>query len=363
MPSDAGSIVTVDGRIDPSDLGVTLPHEHMFADASNWLTPPESAYERKLADEPVSLENRGYIQHNLYGSRDNMRLDSYDEALEEIIRFKRAGGDAVVDLTPKNVGRDPRRVRGIAREAGLHYVHGTGYYVRTAQPDYLDDMTGEEIEAEFVSDVREGIGDTTVRAGIVGELGVSGRIHEVEERVVRAGARAAARTGAAMNIHTPGRTPHSQKDRTYPPSRWALDLLDICEEEGLPADRVVMSHLDRTFYEDLEYQREVAERGAYVEYDLWGLEAYIKEYDDGLPSDVRRAEWAAELIEDGYTDRLLFSQDVWGKIQRVNYGGYGYAHILENVWPILRGQGVSRDAFETITVENPRRVLTFEAAD
>jgi phosphotriesterase-related protein len=336
-----------------------MPHEHMFADASNWFTPPESAYERKVAEEPVSLENRGYIEHNLYGSRDNMRLNSYEEAVEEITRFKRAGGDAVVDLTVKNIGRDPRLVRGIARETGLTFIHGTGYYVRTAQPDYLDDMTAEEIEAEFVSDVREGIGDTDVRAGIVGELGVSGRIHEVEERVVRAGARAAARTGAALNIHTPGRTPHSQRDRTYPPSRWALDLLDICEEEGLAPDRVVMSHLDRTFYENLEYQRELADRGAYIEYDLWGLEAYIKAYDDGLPSDVRRAEWVAELVADGYADRLLFSHDVWGKIQRVRYGGYGYAHILENVAPMLYAQGVTREQFEQITAENPRRVLTF----
>lgn len=360
MESDTGHVVTVEGRIDPDELGVTLPHEHMFADASNWFTPPESAYERGLAEEPVSLENRGYIEHNLYGNVDNMRLNSYEEAVEEITRFQRAGGDAVVDLTPKNVGRDPRRVRAIARETGLTFVHGTGYYVRTAHPDYLEDMSGEEIEAEFVSDVREGIGDTDVRAGVVGELGASDRIHEVEAKVIRAGARAAVRTGAPMNIHTPGRTPHSQQDRTYPPSRWALGLLDICEEEGLAPDRVVMSHLDRTFYEDLDYQREVAERGAYVEYDLWGLEAYIKEFDDGLPSDVRRAEWVAELVEDGYADRLLFSHDVWGKIQRVKYGGYGYGHLLENVASILRARGVSRETFERITVENPRRVLTFE---
>lgn len=360
MTEDTGSIVTVTGRIDPSDLGVTLPHEHMFADASNWFTPPESAYERGIADEPVTLENRGYLEHHLYGNKDNMRLNSYEEAVDEIRRFHRAGGDAVVDLTPKNVGRDPQLVRGISRETGLTFVHGTGYYVRTAQPDYLDDMSGEEIEAEFVSDVRDGIGDTDVRAGIVGEIGISGRIHEVEERVLRAGARAALRTGAPLNIHTPGRTPHSQKDRTYPPSRWALELLDICEEEGLAPDRVVMSHLDRTFYEDLEYQRKLAERGAYIEYDLWGLEAYIKEYDDGLPSDVRRAEWASELVEDGYADRLLFSHDVWGKMQRVKYGGYGYAHLLENGRTILSGQGVSREHFETITVDNPRRVLTFE---
>jgi len=360
MTTDTGHIVTVQGRVDPSDCGITLPHEHMFADAANWFTPSESAYERQLAEEPVSLENQWYIKHNLYGNRDNMRLTSYQDAVEEVLRFKRAGGQTVVDLTPKNLGRDSPRVQSIARETGLTFVHGTGYYVRTAHPDYLDDMTAEEIEEEFISDVRDGIGDTNVRAGIVGELGVSGRIHETEERVVRAGARAAARTGAPLNIHTPGRTPHSQKDRTYPPSRWALELLDICEEEGLPPNRIVMSHLDRTIYEDLDYQREVADRGAFIEYDLWGLETYIKKYDDGLPSDVRRAEWAAELIEDGYVDKLLFSHDVWSKIQRTKYGGYGYGHLLENVESILHAQGVSQEAFDQITVENPRKVLTFD---
>jgi phosphotriesterase-related protein len=359
MSRDTGQIVTVEGRIEPEALGTTLPHEHMFADASNWFTPTESAYERKLAEEPVTLENRGYIEHNLYGNRDNMRLNSYDEALEEVRRFNRAGGDAVVDLTPKNIGRDPRRVRGIARETGLTFVHGTGYYVRTAHPEYLDDMTSEEIEDEFVSDVRQGIGETDIRAGIIGEIGTSGRIHPIEERVVRAASRAALRTGASLNVHTPGRTPHSQKDRTYPPSRWALELLDIIEEEGLPSGRVVMSHLDRTVYENLDYQRTLADRGAYIEYDLWGLQAYIKQYNDGLPSDVRRAEWAATLIEEGYGSRLLFSHDVWGKIQRVKYGGYGYAHLLTNVRDILAAQGVSQEEFEQITVQNPRQVLTF----
>lgn len=359
-PGDEGSVVAVDGRVDPATLGIALPHEHLFTDASNWLEPPESAVERRIAEEPVSLENRGYIEHNLYGNRDNMRLNSVEEALEEIRRFQRAGGGTVVDLTPRNVGRDPERVRGIARETGLTVVHGTGYYVRNTHPDHLDDMTVEEIAAEFVSDVREGIGDTDVRAGVVGELGVSGRIHDIEERVVRAGARAALRTGAPLNIHTPGRTPYSQRDRTYPPSRWALELLDVVEAEGLAPERVVMSHLDRTFYEELDYQRELAERGAYLEYDLWGLEAYIEAYDDGLPSDVRRAEWAAELVADGHADRLLFSHDVWGKIQRVRYGGYGYAHLLETGRSILEARGVDADAYEQIMVENPRDVLTFD---
>lgn len=363
MTADEGAVVTVEGRIDPVDLGVTLPHEHMFTDASNWVTPPESAVERRIAEQPVTLENRGYLERNLYANRDNMRLASYEEALEEVRRFHRAGGDAVVDLTPRNIGRDPQRVRGIARETGLHFVHGTGYYVRNTHPEYLDDMSIAEIADEFVDDVRNGIGETNVRAGIVGELGVSGRIHDVEERVVRAGARAARRTGAPLNIHTPGRTPYSQQDRTYPPSRWGLELLDICMDEGLSPERVVLSHLDRTFYEELEYHRELADRGAYLEYDLWGLEAYIEDYDDGLPSDVRRAEWAAELIGDGHADRLLFSHDIWGKLQRVKYGGYGYAHLLETGRSILKARGVDAQAYERIMVKNPREVLTFAAGE
>jgi phosphotriesterase-related protein len=220
-------------------------------------------------------------------------------------------------------------------------------------------MTHAEIEDEFVSEAEDGIVDTNVRAGVVGEIGVSGRIHEEEERVLRAATRAARRTGAPLNVHTPGRTPYSQKDRTHPPSRWALELLDVVEAEWPPPDRVVISHLDRTIFEDLSYQKEVAERGAYVEYDLWGLKAYLSEYDDGLPSDVRRAEWVAELVDAGYHSRLLFSHDIWSKIQRRAYGGAGCAHLFENVLPRLEVREVTSEQLTEITVENPRRVLTF----
>jgi phosphotriesterase-related protein len=359
MSQDSGRIITVDGPIEPDEVGVTLPHEHVFVNTADaWYQPPSSAPERRMAEEPLSIEHLGFVNRNLYSHRDNMRLDSVETQVEEVTRFLRAGGSTIVDLTPKNIGRDPERVRGVARETGLQFVHGTGYYTRSVHPDYLDDMSDDEIEAEFVSDVREGIGDTDVRAGIVGELGVSERVHDAEERVVRAGARAARRTGVALNIHTPGRTPYSQRDRTYPPSRWALELLDVVEEEGLPPERVVMSHLDRTIYEDLSYQKELADRGAYVEYDLWGLEAYLEEYNDGLPSDIRRMEWATELIADGYHDRLLLSHDTWSKMQLRTYGGYGYAHVVENVVPMLEANGVSDEQIEEILIENPKRVLT-----
>ena len=361
MTDDAGSVVTVSGRVAPEDLGRVLPHEHTFIDmVTPWYHPPDTAVERRLAEEPIALDNLWYVRRHPQQHRDNMRLDSLDEAVAEVTRAKRAGVDAIVDVTPKHIGGDPERVRAVARETGITYVHGTAYYLQSAHPDRIADQGVEDLADEFVADVREGIGTTDVRAGLVGEIGLSDTIYEDEEKVLRAGARAALRTGAPLMVHPPGRTPEAQRGRTYPSSRWGLDVLDIVAEEGLPADRVVICHMDRTLYEQLEYQEALADRGAYIEYDLWGTELYHEEYDDGYLADAQRVDAVTHLVDAGYADRLLFSHDVCLKIQRTAYGGFGYAHLPENVLPMLRGRGVADATLEQITVENPARLLTFD---
>jgi len=362
---DAGSVVTVDGRIDPESVGVTTTHEHLFIDAVDaWFDPPDEPAARRIANEPISLENLWYVRRNPQGHADNLLMDSTEEAIAEVTEFLRAGGDTLVDVTPKDAGCDPARVRGIARETGLNIVHGTAYYTEASHPDRFEELSASELEetleAEFVSDVRGGIGDTDVRAGIVGEIGLSDRIYPDEEAALRAGARAALRTGASLTVHPPGRTEYSQKDRTHPTSRWALEVLDIVEAEGLPPGRVVLDHMDRTIHEDLEYQYELAERGAFLEYDVWGLEMYLDAYGDAYPSDTWRVDAVTDLIDAGYASQLLFAQDVYTKAQRRAYGGNGYAHLLENVLPTLRDRGVDEETLDRITVENPRRLLTFD---
>lgn len=360
MVEDTGSVVTVDGTIEPDELGVTITHEHTFTDfATPWFDRPDSAHDRRLAEQPIRMGNQWYVDRNHFGHRDNLLLDSLEEAVDEYNRFLEAGGDAVVDVTPKHIGEDPRRVRAVARRTGLTFIHGTAYYVRSGHPDYINDMTVEDLETEFVSDVRDGIDDTTVRAGVVGEIGLSGHLHEQEIKVLRAGARAARRTGAPLSIHPAGRTEHSQRDRTYPRSRWGLEILDIIEEEGLAPERVAMGHMDGTIYEDLDYQRELANRGAYLEYDLWGTEKYFQRWNDGYPSDTWRVEAIRELLDDGHGDRILFSHDIGSKSKRRAHGGHGYAHIPESVVPRLLANGVTREQIDAILVENPRDVLQF----
>lgn len=359
---DVGSVITVDGRISPEELGTTITHEHVFVDfAEPWFVEPDSAYERRLANEPVSMENLWYIRSKGMRHKDNLRLESMELAIEEFEKYRRAGGDTVVDVTPKGIGGDPESVRGVGRSTGVQFIQGTAYYIRDVHPERVDNASLEELEEEFVSDVREGIDDTTVRAGIIGEIGLSGHIHEQEEKVLRAGARAAARTGAPLSIHPPGRTPDSQQNRTYPTSRWCLEVLDIVEETGLPTERVIMDHMDRTLYENLEYQFELAERGPYLEYDLWGTHIYLEHFQDAYPPDTWRVEAVAELVAEGYTDQLLFSHDNGGKSAMTKFGGVGYAHIPDTVVSMLLNltEEVKQNDIEQILIDNPKDILAF----
>lgn len=370
MTADEGTIITVEGRIDPENLGTTLPHEHL----SIWATeerfePPDSAHLRKLADEPLSLENRWYVSQNPSKHRENLRIDPYEDAVPDVKRFKRAGGDTIVDVSSKGKGRDPKIARGVARETGVQVVRGTAYYTRSSHPDHVDRSSIDELADEFAADVKEGIGRTDVRAGIIGEIGTSTDhdeegIHSQEEKVVRAGARAAARTGASITIHPPSRWPED-RDPSVPASQYGLEIVDFAEEEGLPPERVVMGHMDQSkrWLEDLQCQKQLADRGAVVEYDLFGHTQFMHGFADSHPSDADRVDALVELIDAGYGDRLVMSHDMFMKFLLAEYGGYGYAHVLENVVPMLRDHGVSDDIINQMLVETPKRVLTFENPD
>jgi phosphotriesterase-related protein len=355
--ADTGSVVTVEGPVAPETLGVTLPHEHVF---SSWsagkFREPDSAYERHLARQPISLDTLWYVRRNPTRHRGNLRMESFEDAVTELGYYYRAGGDTLVDVTPKGTAGDPSRVRGVARETGVTVVHGTAFYTRDTHPDRIENATVAELADEFVGDVREGIGDTDVRAGILGEIGTSGAIHDREEVVLRAAARASLRTGAPVSVHPP-----SDRDPEWPPSRRALQILDVLEAEGLPLDRVAVCHMDQSKWlgGSMTYQREILDRGAYVEFDLFGHELYFADAADAQPSDVDRAGYVADLVEDGYAEQLLLSQDIFLKHLLRTYGGHGYAHILTNVLPMFDGAGVPDDVVNRLLTDNPQRMLTF----
>ena len=273
-------VQTVLGPIDPADLGVTLPHEH--TQIALWQIPDRWDY-WQLTRDRVTI-------------------------LQELAAFREAGGRSLVDLTLPGVGRDPAWLVDLAQASGLHLMMGCGWYRGAYYPAdaLIDRRSVDDLADELVREATLGVGESGVRPGIIGEIGTDKPwLSAQEERVHRATARAARRTGLAITTHAVL-------------SPVGLAQLRIFEEEGADPARVVIGHADS--YPVLEHYLAIVERGASVEFDFLGMTFTATErHGEGLV-----VELLCELLARGHLDRILLSQDVCHDSQLLRYGGHGY---------------------------------------
>jgi phosphotriesterase-related protein len=342
------SVMTVLGSVEAGELGITLPHEHLFIDLTCEFTEPPGEAGRELAYQPVGPENYAVLARNPYVVRDNLLLDDLDTAVEELAYFQRLGGRTVVDCTSVGAGRDPGRLREVAQRTGLNVVAGSGYYMHETHPPEMAEWTPEQIAEEIVRDLSEGIGDSGVRAGVIGEIGTGDPIHPGEIKSLRAAALAHEATGAPLQIHT------------YPWGQTGLEILDLLDGYAVDPARVVICHTDVA--PDLGYMRRLLERGALVEFDDFGKEFPVDPAESdfaGGPfaTDPERVEALARLVEWGYERQLLVTNDICLKQMLHRYGGRGYDHILAEVVPLLRETGLTQESIDRLLVENPARWL------
>jgi phosphotriesterase-related protein len=340
------SVMTVLGPIAPDQLGVTLMHEHLLLDATPWFKEPEPGSRRGLAHRPVSIELLGLLRNDPFLCRDNCELLDEDVATEEVRRFRLAGGDSVVDPTCRGIGRDPLALQRISRATGLHVVMGAGYYLEPAHPRHVRDMSLTAIAEEIERDVVVGVDG--VRAGIIGEIGISKDFTPEEEKVLRAAARAQKATGLPLEVHLPGWERHGGR------------VLDTVEAEGADLRRTVLCHMNPSG-EDFTYQTALAERGAWLEYDMIGMDFFYADQQAQSPSDEENARAIGRLRDAGLLGSVLISQDVFVKIQLVRYGGTGYAHVLEHFVPRLIRHGFTGDDVRLLLVDNPRHLFSGES--
>ncbi|MCU1476308.1 MAG: phosphotriesterase [Subtercola sp.] len=354
------SVMTVTGPVSPADIGPTLMHEHVFVDLTCNFVLPSGVVSRRFADKPVDLEMLSSLRRRPFSvSRDNLILDDERLAAEELRHFFAAGGRTIVDCTVTGIGRDALPLRRMSIETGLNIVLGTGFYVEPAHPDWIESASVESITELFINDIRSGVDGTDVRAGIIGEIGVSGvsksssdyardgYITPSEEKVLRAAGAASVETGAAVSLHLDVRGESGEK------------IIDILESEGTEPGRIVAGHLDAL--PNLEYHRRLADRGVFVEYDAFGREYYSEELGKTFGSDERRMHLLRGMIDAGYLDRLVISSDISMKMDLRAYGGSGYAHLLVDGPSLFETAGISESDMYRIMVQNPQSVLAFDA--
>ena len=304
MP-DATTVMTVTGPVPADDLGVVLPHEHIFTNTMR--------------------EYRG-----------NGLLHDSDVALRELLDYKAHGGGTLVELTTGGA-RAPEALAQVSRASGVHVVMGCGHYREPyLDLDHFRTTSVAGLAEELVREVEEGVGSTGVRPGIIGEIGNNGdAISAAEEKSFRAAGRAHVATGLSISTHA----------AWYPTGLAQLDLL---EAEGVPPHRVIVGHADGV--PGPAYQRALAARGCYVELDGFGTDS---DFD---------AERALDLLmmlrDDGHLAQVLVSHDVFLRTHVRARGGPGYTWIARELVPRLLDRGLSEQEVDQLLVGNPRAALT-----
>jgi len=342
------AIQTVTGILQKEDAGIVTPHEHIFIELTAFFEERPLRDCESPATAPVTIDKLGILNRDPYALRDNLRMDDYETQKKEILRFKKAGGATVVDATMPGIGRDPKMLRKIAEATGINVVMGTGYYVCATHPEAMQSMTEDEIAEEMIKEITVGAEGTDIKAGVIGEIGISEIFDDKERRVLRAAAVAHKKTGAAINVHINPWTVNG------------IEAADILLCSGVRPESICISHVDVENRED--YILALLEMGIYIEFDNFGKEYYIRREvrNSGygcFVHDTQRVALVKKLIGMGYLEQILLTCDLCLKNLLHCYGGWGYDHVLTNIVPMMEEFGISQEQINIMLKENPANWL------
>lgn len=338
-------IQTVVGRLSPIQTGIALIHEHVLFDLTCLYSTPAPS-DAHQTDSRVSLSSLGWIRTHAYNSRDNLYLQDTSVATAELVRFKRAGGGLIADVSSASIGRNPEGLRQVSKASGIPIVMGCGHYVASSHPPRVKSANVDEVADEMSRDITIGVNGTGIRAGVIGEIGLSAPAHPDEVKCLQAAAVAQERTGAAIIVHSPG-----GHDGPF-------HVADLLENAGADPSRVVVSHLDARFWSDISSYTRLASRGFNLGVDTFGRDIYIDFLKTQLPSDTSRIEVVKSLCDLGLQGQVVLSQDICLKMELSSFGGHGHGHILENLWGRLIDAGITQEDLEHMLTTNPQRLLT-----
>jgi phosphotriesterase-related protein len=303
-----GFVRTVLGDVHPGELGPTYCHEHL-------TTRPPARF------------------------GDDLRLDDEGLAAEELDSFRSAGGGAIVDATTHEFGRDADCLRRLAARTGVHVVATTGHlseeYWRGVLE--LESRSEEELVAEYVSDLADGIDGGPTRAGVVKAGTSRGGPTVSEAKLLRAAAAAHSETGAPITTHTSAGT-------------GALEQTEVLAAAGADLTHVCIGHVDRLLEPDVHL--ELARRGVFLGYDCVSKEQYAP--------DAERVRFIVRLAEEGHSEQICLSGDLARRSYLKAWGGSpGYRYLLEGFLPRLERAGLDDELVRSLVVDNPARFLAW----
>ena len=319
----SGIIQTVQGPLDASSLGFTLPHEHICASSTGfWKLWPE-----------------------FFGGRENF----INKVVDKLKEAKAEGVDTIVDVTTADVGRDIRLIEEVSQKSGVQIIACTGHWLYPSLS--MNARTAEELADFFILEIERGIEGTGIKPGVIKVATDREGVTPFLEKALRAAARASKATGIPVIAHT------------YAADHIGEKQADIFEDEGLNPGMVCLSHSDDI--DNMSYLKGLAKRGYIIGMDhmTWGIGGQTGEGTETL-SWQQRAESIKQLVDAGFCSQIFLSYDWYFGTSMANAefmntkeetNPHGILFNTRKTIPYLREIGITDQEVRVITVENPKR--------
>ncbi len=299
-------LITTLGPKTGAELGLILPHEHIFVE----FRPPT------------------HPDHAVAQVADVVALMA-----PEVKKAQALGVTAMVDCTPIGVGRRVDILKAMSEVTGMPLIAPTGIYREPWVPAWAQAASEAEIADWMLGELQGEIEGSGVQAAwiklSVGDDGIT----DCEAKILRAAARAGRETNAIIGVHTK--------------RGWVVrDQLDIIEAAGYTAERFIWIHTQND--PDFDLHLEMARRGAWLEYD--GI---------GSGNDEFYLEYIPRALDAGLVDQIMLSHDR-GWYDPAKPGGgepKPFTYLFEHFLPKLRGVGVDDETIHTLMHTNPFRAF------
>ncbi len=301
-------LITTLGPKRADEMGIILPHEHVFVDLRTWDQP---GYAQAATADVIALMG------------------------PELARARAAGITALAECSTVGVGRRADILKAVSEATGFPILAPTGVYREPWIPAWVHAASEDELYAWMWGELAGRIGDTGVQAGWIKLSAGDDGLTAAETKVLRAAGRAAAATGATIGSHTIR-------------GRVVRDQLAILESLGCPPHRFIWIHASAE--PDVSLNLEIARRGAWVEFDFVG---------QGEEQDREIVARTLRMLDAGLGDHVLLSQDS-GWYDPAQPGGgtpRGFTYLAEGFVPKLAAAGLDEAIIRMLTCENPFRAF------
>lgn len=305
-------IMTVNGPIPASQMGITLSHEHVLVD---FIGADSTGYHR--------WEKQEVIKKVL-------------PFLSEIREYKVS---TLIECTPAYLGRDPWLLKELSAQTGMHLLTNTGFYGAHNNrfiPAEFHGMSAMEISLIWEDEFKNGIEGSGVRPGFIKmAVDANDTLSEEHIKLITAAALAHQRTGLVIASHTG-------------PDGPAFEQIGVLQSHDVDPSSFIWVHAQQG---SLEGNLRAAALGCWISLDNVNLNVTAgSDYD--ISWYVARIQ---ELKNAGYLNRVLISHDAgWYRPEETDGGTFrGFTGIFSKLIPALADQGFTRDDIHLLLEVNP----------